>query len=160
MAILPGLLVLNVDASYFAGTNSGACGAVVRDHKGRFITAATARLEHAADVVAAETAALFEGLKLALSVGCAKLMVRMDNSVVMDAIKLNKGNSMVSAPVLDDCRNILGDFGKVTIEHCFRESNVVAHELAKWGCANDPHVWADAPPNFLVKFLADDVTVI
>ena len=79
---------------------------------------------------------------------------------MVDALKLSEGHSMTAARVLDDCRSILCDFGKVTIEHCFRESNVVAHELAKWGCVNDPSVWAEAPPSFLVKFLADDVTVI
>ena len=47
--------------------------------------------------------------------GCAKLMVRMDNSVVVDAIKLNEGHSMVAAPLLDDCRNILGDFGRLLL---------------------------------------------
>ena len=42
--VLIGHLVLNVDAFFSVGTNSGACGAIIRDHKGRFITASNARL--------------------------------------------------------------------------------------------------------------------
>jgi hypothetical protein len=47
-------------------------------------------------------------------------MVRMDNVIVVDAIRLNEGYSMVAAPVIDECREMLTDFEKVTIEHCNR----------------------------------------
>ena len=83
-----------------------------------------------AETCPAEAAALLEGLMLLQCMGCNNVLVRMDNSVVVDAINLNEGHSMVAAPVLDDCRELLREFGKVTIEHCNRESNVVAHELA------------------------------
>lgn len=113
-----------------------------------------ARLEHIADVVSPKAAALFEGLKLSLSIGCYNLMVRMDNSIVVDPMNLTEGHSMVAAPVLDDCCSILSELGKVTIEHCivYIESNVVVHELARWGFVNNPSVWADAPLIFLFNF--------
>jgi ribonuclease HI len=135
-------------------------GAIVRDHRGNFISASTARLEHVADVVSAEAAALLEGLKLVQSLGCNDILVRMDNITVVDAIRMNEGHAMVAAPVLEDCRELLRDFGKVTIEHCNRESNLVAHELAHFGRASTPSLWVDAPPDFIFKFLADDVSVI
>lgn len=72
-------------------------------------------------------------------------MVRMDNITVVEALKLNEGHTMVAAPVLENCRNTLKEFGKVTIEHCNRESNVVSHELATWGRLNPPSVWVDDP---------------
>lgn len=157
---LAGQQVVNVDASFSAGEFSGSCGMIIRDNRGSFISAGTAKLEHVADVVAAEAAALLEGLKLCLAAGCSNIMVRMDNIIVVEALKLNEGHAMVAAPVLEDCRNTLKEFGKVTIEHCNRGSNVVAHELARWGRVNPPSVWVDDPPDFLVKFLADDVSVI
>ena len=67
---------------------------------------------------------------------------------------------MVAAPVIDDCRNMLADFGKVTIEHCNRESNMVAHVLVQWGRSNPPSLWLEEPPVFIASSLADDVTVI
>ena len=51
---------------------------------------------------------------------------------MVDALKFNEGYSMVAAPVLDECRRYLVDFGRFTIQHCIRESNYVAHELARW----------------------------
>ena len=130
----------------------GSCGAIVRDHRGNFIAASTSRLEHVADVVYAEAGALLEGLKLLQSMGCNNVLVRMDNSLwLMLYIHLNEGHSMVAAPLLDDSRELLREFGKVTIEHCNRESNVVAHELAEWGRANTPSLCVDAPPGTIAN---------
>ena len=67
---------------------------------------------------------------------------------------------MVAAPILEECMTLLQDFGKVSIEHCNRESNLVSHELASWGSVNNPSVWVDASPNFIVNRLVDDVAVI
>lgn len=160
LGFLSGQQILNVDAAFSEGEFAGSCGAVIRDHRGNFITAATARLEHVADVVSAEAAALAEGLKLARSTGCSNLVVRSDNITLVEAINLNEGYSMVAAPVLDECRSILNDFGKVNVEYCIRESNFVAHALARWGRDKNPSLWVDAPPEFIVKLLADDVTII
>jgi ribonuclease HI len=157
--VLASRQVLNIDAS-FADDHSGSCGAVLRDSIGNFIGATTSKLLHVADVVSAEAAALLQGLKFTESLGCNNVLVRMDNSVVVDALRLNEGQSMVAGPVLEDCRSLLRDFGKVSIEHCNRESNVVAHELARWGSVNNPSVWRDTPPSFILKFLLDDVSVI
>lgn len=152
--------ILNVDASFCGEEYSGSCGAIVRDHRGNFISASTARLEHVADIVSAEAAPLLEGLKLIQNIGCNNVLVRMDNVTVVEALRLNEGHSMVAAPILESCRVLLREIGKVILEHCNKESNVVAHELAHWGRANNPSMWVDAPPEFISKFLADDVSVI
>ena len=159
-AFLFGQQSLNVDASFNEGDYAGSCGAVLRDHPGSFITASTTRMEHVANVFTTEATTLLEGLKLARNTGCSNLVVRSDNITVVDTIKCNKGYSRVAASVLDDCRSILLDFGRVNIEHCSRETNYVAHELAKWGRANNPSLWVDAPPDFIVRLFADDVTII
>ena len=125
-----------------------------------FVAASTAKLEHVADIVSAEAAALVEGLKLAHSIGCNSLLVQMDNLVVVEALKFNSGYSMVAAPILEECRNLFGDFGKVRIEHCNRESNMVAHLLAQQGRVDPPALWKDSPPGFIMNSLADDVNVI
>ena len=65
----------------------------------------------------------------------------------------------LSAPILDDCRH-LQDFGKVIIEHCFRETNMIAQELASYGRGNPPTVWSDALPTFILNALANDVSLI
>ena len=67
---------------------------------------------------------------------------------MVDALNQNEGHSMVATPVLEDCCTILVDFGKVNIEHCITELNYVAHELARWGCANNPFLWVNSTFNY------------
>ena len=155
-----GQIVINVDASFREGDYAGSCGVVIRDYRGNFMSAATATLDYVPDVETAEAAAILEGMKLAKETGCHNVIVRSDNITVVEALKLNGGYSMMAAPVLDECRSYLEDFGKLTIEHCIRESNNVAHELACWGGANNPSRWVHDPPGFIVNLLADDVAIL
>lgn len=150
---------LNVDASFSVEDGLGACGAVVRDHNGGFIGASTARMEHVPDVVSAEAEAMRQGLIFLQSLGCSKVSIQSDSIIVVEALNNNEGYSLVAAPILDDCRILLKEFGKVYINFCNRESNCVAHELASFGRCNPPTVWSDTPPSFLLKFLADDVSI-
>lgn len=80
---LVGQTIVNVDASFSDRDFSGSCGAVIRDHAGAFLAAATAKLTHVPAVVSAEAAALYEGLKLATRMGCNNLLVQMDNTTVV-----------------------------------------------------------------------------
>ncbi|XBJ25843.1 hypothetical protein VPH35_003405 [Triticum aestivum] len=157
---LMGQFALNVDASFSDLDHSGACGAIVRDSNGAFIGASIAKLEHVADVVPAEVVALAEGYKLACYIGCNSILVQMDNLVIVESLNYNTGHAMIASPLLDECRALSLDFGKVLIEHCNRESNMVAHVLAQKGCDDPPNVWLDSPPGFIRNFLADDVSVI
>ena len=125
-----------------------------------FVGAATTKIEHVADVVSAEAAALVEGLKLASSIDANSILVQMDNLVIVEAIQQNIGHSMIVAPILDVCRTLLHDFGKALLEHCNRESNMVAHALAHNGRVDPPNLWLDAPPDFISELLADDVSVV
>ena len=84
----------------------------------------------------------------------------MDNLIVVESLGNNSGHSMVAAPILDDCRELLRGFGKVLVEHCNRESNLVAHSLARQGRVDPPSVWLDSPPGFISSLLANDVTTV
>ena len=153
-------LVLNVDASYLEDDHTGACGAIIKDVGGMFVAVSTAKILHVADIVSAESAVLVEGLKLAISIGCNVVFVQMDNLVVVEALNHNARHSMIATPILDECRSLLGEFGKVSIEHCIRELNQVAHVLALKGQDDPPTVWLDSPPPFIISLLADDASAI
>ena len=84
----------------------------------------------------------------------------MDNLIVVETLKFYTGQRMVAAPILEDCRKLLRDFGKVFLEQCNRESDMVAHMLAQRGNSDPPSLWLDEHPVFISSFLADDVSVI
>jgi hypothetical protein len=81
----------------------------------------------------------------------------------MDAISVMKEggqSSGVAAAIFDDCYHLASEFPKIIFEHSFRESNCVAHELARVARGIASQVWLDDPPNFLLPVLLNDVTLI
>ena len=78
----------------------------------------------------------------------------------MEAFKTGTRLASVLGPILDDCRDLAQDFGKVTLQLCSRESNYVAHELAKFGRDNPPTLWCDVPPDFILPMLVNDVMMV
>ena len=63
--------------------------------------------------------------------------------VLIEAMQQKVGHSsvsMVAGPILEECRIFLVGFGKVVLEHCNRDSNMVAHVLAQNGCVDRPNL--------------------
>jgi hypothetical protein len=48
----------------------------------------------------------------------------------------------------------------ISIEHCNREANKVAHEVARLAMASKLSCnWVDEPPSFILEALVNDVTL-
>ena len=63
-------------------------------------------------------------------------------------------------PIFYECQ-VLSDFVPCAIEYCNRETNEVAHLLARTSLAEKAScTWADEPPSFIVAALADDVSLV
>jgi ribonuclease HI len=108
----------------------------------------------------AEAYALKEGLMLAQHIGANRLIIQADCLEVVETMK-DGGNSANSvAAIYDDCSTIWCGFQDISIEHCNREANKVAHELAcramqiKENC-----IWDNEPPSFIFELLSNDVTI-
>jgi hypothetical protein len=70
-------------------------------------------------------------------------------------------SATASAAIYDECIILGSGFCDVSIEHCNREANQVAHELAKVSFRSGSScTWVDEPPRFILSKLASDVTVI
>ena len=156
----PGHQLLNIDASFLETTRTGAVGIVVRDDTGSFVGAACKKLSTVFDEEVAEAIALREGLLIAKQLACHRLIVHSDCAAVVEAYNSPNCLSTVSCHIVDECRELGKDFGKILVQLCNRESNSVADELAKYGRDNPPTLWCDVPPDFLVPFLVNDVTVM
>jgi hypothetical protein len=63
-----------------------------------------------------------------------------------------------SAAIFDDCNILVSGFREFTFQHCNREANATAHELARFSFLD--HVdqfWDSDPPSFLLSKLINDV---
>jgi hypothetical protein len=63
-------------------------------------------------------------------------------------------------PCLGVCNIISSRFNQVKFQHCHREANSVAHEIARNSFQlNLSCIWDDDPPSFVLPFLINDVSV-
>ena len=54
--------------------------------------------------------------------------------------------------IIDDCRQLIASLGMATIQHCPREANGAAHELARYGASQRTgEFWFGDSPNFLIS---------
>jgi hypothetical protein len=64
-------------------------------------------------------------------------------------------------PVYADCVDIASSIGSVRFNFCPRESNQVAHEIAKYSFENNQsYNWVNEPPSFILDRLLNDVTIL
>ncbi|KAF7044192.1 LOW QUALITY PROTEIN: hypothetical protein CFC21_053451 [Triticum aestivum] len=86
-------------------------------------------------------------------------MINSDNMEVIDTMK-NRGHSArVAAAVFDDCCFMAGDFSFTSFEHCNREANKIAHELARFVKCSMTKDWFEEPME-IVPLLIDNVTIV
>ena len=62
--------------------------------------------------------------------------------------------------MFDDCYFMACDFSITRFEHCNREANKVAHEIARLANFSATRDWFEEPMVDIVSLLIDDVTVI
>jgi ribonuclease HI len=117
--------------------------------------------DSAIDVAAMEASALSAGLQLVEQFGPSLLMVESDSMEVVQAVLDPSEFRGTSAVVIDDCRHTLTVLGKATIQHCPREANEAAHELAHHGSLERVKVfWFLDPPTFIIPVIVKDRVLI
>lgn len=109
------------------------------------------------DPTMAEALALQRRILFAQSLGFSNLLINLDCSEVVQEMTSGNWPTSAASAIYIDCLETLKGFGK---EHCPREANRVAHELARVGRVYPPSVWLDGPPSFVLPLLIDDVTLV
>jgi ribonuclease HI len=126
-----GKLLINVDVSFRPENGSGSTDAVIRDSSGSFIAASHSYFEHVVDAPSAELMAVKDGLLLARHIGCNRIIIQSDCLEVVETVQQGGFLAAAGAPIYDECNHLWQEFQSISIEHCDRESNQVAHVLAR-----------------------------
>jgi len=117
---------LNVDASFHSYNKKCGLGGVLRNATGSWVVG-FAKLAHANGSLAAELKALREGLRTTKEWNLFPLEIETDCSEAIQAIQ--NGNKLFNKTV-NDCRSLMHQ-QRVTLQHTFRQGNMIAHQLAK-----------------------------
>ena len=151
----PGFVKLNFDGSLI--NSSAAGGFIIRDWTGRLIKAG-ATYYGDTSILVAEARALRDGLRLAIQAGFTNIIIEGDNKTVIQALK-----GMVHVPwkistIIEDIHAWQTHGIQLTITHVFREANMAADWLSKFGHSITASFSSDmcfSP--FLSVILAEDV---
>ncbi|XBI20605.1 hypothetical protein VPH35_061859 [Triticum aestivum] len=108
----------------------------------------------------AEARALKFGLTLAQRAGCNRIIVNSDNMEVIDSMNDGGQSAGAAAAIFEDCFHYACDFITARFEHCNRETNKVAHELARLARFSLTSDWFEEPLSEIVMFLTNDVLLI
>ena len=140
-------VMLNIDASFDEDMGCRSVGAIIRDSSGTMVIASNNFISHVVDAPMAEAYALKEGLMLAQHACCNQIIIQSDCMEVVEIMGDGGFTANSAAAIYDECITIWLGFQKISIEHCRRETNQVAHELAKKSMISKIYcIWDDDPP--------------
>ena len=151
---------LNTDACFFPN-GVGAVGVVLRNDKGEAIAGGCWPLTNLFDATTAEALALQKGFMLIEQLGCSPVTIETDS---LELVQAFNGVFEVSSPytaILVDCFLRSSRLGVITVQHCNREANRVAHNLARNAFdSNLSYCWDGEPPSFIMVDVINDVTFV
>ena len=90
---------------------------------------------------------------------CVPVIVETDS---LELVQAFNGLIQVWSPylaILADCFQIASRIGNISVQHCRREVNMMAHTLARHAFTSNSFVfWVGNPPSFIVSAVMNDVS--
>ena len=125
----------------------GAAAAVCRDKDGKYLGASATIFEGLVDAPNLEACACNEALSLAKDLNITHVIIASDCMQVVSDI--NQGAHSPYSMILDEIRDRVKEFVKVTFRFEVREANFEAHALSKAASSlpEGRHMWLGIPPN-------------
>ena len=120
-----GWFKLNSDGASFVNPGKAGGGGIIRDRQGAWVKGYARSIGFTSSIMA-ELWALRDGLRLADHLGIWQLEVELDAMVIVELLNSKKNPNSVYAPLLFDCRYLLGKFPQVRVVHVFRKANKCA----------------------------------
>ena len=148
---------MNTDAAFIAKAGSGSSGVVIRYHNGQVVAGAARWQDNLADTLMAEAMAAKEGLELAVEIGCDRVMLEVDNSVLKNMLHdPDAGRSSIGSLCLDIIE-LSKNFVDFRVAWVSRSANYVAHVCAqKVSSSARSLFWVDEIPDWLALLAAKD----
>ncbi|XP_024190496.1 uncharacterized protein LOC112194497 [Rosa chinensis] len=156
-----GVLKVNIDGSFHAGTKIGGLGFIIRDSQGVVVAGGVRPLRHLFSAEHAEALACFEAVKFVLEHNLNPVIIETDSQVVQRQVSLSsEANSSMIGRVYEDIVALLSSSPNLKITHTKREANQVAHRLATHATTLQQANFFYSPPSFLMAALAVDSILV
>jgi ribonuclease HI len=157
-------LKANIDGSFFALSNMGGWGFVLRDCKGQVLGSAAGKIDKANDALYTEAIACFKTIQLLSDWGIDNVEVESDASMLIKAVTCTDLDLSVNGILFKEIRAFcLAKFTRISFSFSPRACNVVANALAMHGAKleyNPQAVWPGYAPGFAHVLVASDQAVL
>ena len=133
---------------------------VIRDNNGAVLASCLEKLHQAYKPEEVEALAALKAVTLACDLGFRKAILEGDSLSLMKALKSKNDSLSPTGLLVDDVKWVASSFERLVYSHVKRNSNRVAHSLAKNALRIlDLQVWMEDVPSHITSILDLDVIV-
>jgi ribonuclease HI len=153
-----GVVAVNVDAALFPAARRMGWGAVLRDHCGAFVLCVREGLEVFPTPELAEALAVRRALMVAKEHGVMKVALVSDCLSLIQRINSRIQDRSSAGSVIGDIKSLATDFESCSFSFSSRNSNVVAHKLARSAESSVCSISVGVIPELIREELCNDVS--
>lgn len=153
-----GWVKLNVDGASHRNPGTTGGGGVLRNQNSQWIRGFTANFGTCSSVKA-ELLALLQGLRMAWMYGVKKLIIEVDSMSVFNQMQVLARQHHLHYFTIKACQEyIYSTHWSMVTEHCYREANRLADQLANLGIEQlEAFILLDHPPESVETNLVEDM---
>ncbi|CAJ2646606.1 unnamed protein product [Trifolium pratense] len=146
--------VLNTDGSCSGTPIRCGFGCIIRNSDGRFISGASGHITGSSDILLAELSGIYQGLKLASSLGVTDLICYTDSLLSCNLIQGPCSSYHIYGVLIQNIKDHLRQYN-IHICHTLREGNQSADYLAKLGASSNVALMIHDAPSVELRNLMD-----
>jgi ribonuclease HI len=141
---------INTDGAFRESSRSGGWGFILRNDEGVPVAAGCGHIQEIGSALQAEAIATLQAIKITSQMGCSRVQLEMDSSVLKKAITSKEYDLAPLGSLFKEIKALLCNaYDDVKLSVCKRSCNVAAHELAARGALfedGNQEIWfADLP---------------
>ena len=155
----PGIYKANYDGAYFAEEEDSGIGVVVRNDLGQVMASLAEKLAMPPTVEILETMAARRAMIFMEELGLCRAIFEGDSKTVVKALSGDCPDPSCIGHIIKDCKSLMGCFQTCYFSHVRRQSNGVAHALARRARMSSPlSIWMESVPPDISYLVYVDVT--
>ena len=155
----PGNYKVNYDGAYFAEEEAAGIGVVVRNELGQVMASLAEKIAMPPTVESLEALAARRAMVFMEELGLRRAKFEGDSETVVKALSKGCPDRSCIGHIIKDCMSLMGCFQTCSFSHVRRQSNGVAHALARRARLSSPlSVWMESVPPDISYLVHVDVT--
>ncbi|KAF5458381.1 hypothetical protein F2P56_022412 [Juglans regia] len=142
---------------YYSSSSKIGMGVVIRDKKGEVVAALSASRREGQNAFVAEGMALWRAMELCLEIGMVDVEFEGDSKELIEAVMSDEEEDSRWGHIVEDIKQLRHQYNNWKVVFNYRESNEVAHNLAKMALLIDEElVWIEEVPSSIHQYIVKD----